>query len=349
MASEERQEERTSDKPFIDAVAQGEDGETMRPRYGLHVLLFVATCVTVAKAGVAVSGGPSVSWWEPLDLLERLPSAWPFVVSLMGILFAHEMGHYVVARHHGVAASLPFFLPFPFGLIGTLGAVIGMPLSRDRNELVDIGAAGPLAGLVVAIPILVYGLTLSSVGPQAPGFLEGNSVLYLGLKYLVTGRILPGAGLDVQLHSVAFAGWVGLLITMINLIPVGQLDGGHIAYAYFGVGQNRISRWLHWGLLPLGVGVYAYAVIEQGLRAIPWRRALLSSINVGMTWVVWWVMLSILRRLSGDAYHPPVDETPLTEGRRRLCTGMLVIFALLFMPIPLRVYLTPELFRAGGN
>jgi len=247
-----------------------------------------------------------------------------------------------------VAASLPFFIPMPFGLIGTLGAVISMPLSRDRNKLVDIGAAGPLAGLVVAIPVLAYGLSLSPVMPQGPGILEGNSLLYLGLKLLIKGQILPGGGLDVQLHPVAWAGWVGLLITMINLIPVGQLDGGHIAFAYFGARHNRASLWLHRALLPLGASAYGYTVIEQMTRGIGWRVAAVTSINVGVTWVVWWLMLRVLRGLSGGIYHPPVDEIPLTRGRKRLCVGMLMLFAVLFMPIPLRLYLTKAAVAAGG-
>jgi membrane-associated protease RseP (regulator of RpoE activity) len=326
-----------------------DDGQAAPSRLWLHGLLFALTCVTVAKAGADLAGPTPTSWFAPTELLERLPQAWPFVLSLMGILMAHEMGHYVVARLHGVEASLPFFVPLPFGLIGTLGAVIGMPPARDRNKLVDIGAAGPLAGMVVAVPVLLHGLSLSKVGPQVPGLLEGNSLLYLALKLVVTGKVLPGAGLDVQLHAVAFAGWVGLLVTMINLIPVGQLDGGHIAYAYFGARQNRASRWLHRALLPMGAGGYLYALVEQGLRGIPWGTAAVTSINVGITWIVWWGMLHLLRRMSGGEYHPEVDETPLSAGRRRLCVGMLVLFALLFMPIPLRVYLTPEALAAAGQ
>ncbi|PID37970.1 MAG: site-2 protease family protein [Deltaproteobacteria bacterium] len=327
-----------------------EDAPPRRPRYALHGLLLLATCVTVAKAGADLGGPTSTSWFAPGQLVERLPQAWPFVLALMGILMAHEMGHYLVARLHGVDASLPFFVPLPFGLVGTLGAVIGMPTARDRNKLVDIGAAGPLAGMVVAVPVLLYGLSLSSVGPQASGLLEGNSLLYIALKLVVTGKVLPGGGLDVQLHAVAFAGWVGLLVTMINLIPVGQLDGGHIAYAYFGAGQNRASLWLHRVLVPLGLLAYSYTVVEQGLRGIAWGRAAVTSINVGATWIVWWGMLHLLRRMSGGEYHPPVDDTPLTAGRRRLCVGMLVLFALLFMPIPLRVYLAPQsLAKAVAN
>lgn len=318
-----------------------------KPNYPLHLGLFLLTCLTAAKAGTNVIH-PSASWFDPLALLRLLPDGGSFVVTLMSILLAHEMGHFVVARHHGVAASLPFFIPMPFGLIGTLGAVISMPPSRDRNRLVDIGAAGPLAGLVVALPALAYGLVLSPVVPQGPGLLEGNSLLYLGVKYLIKGMILPGQGLDVQLHPVAWAGWVGLLVTMINLIPVGQLDGGHIAFAYFGERHNRASLWLHRALLPLGLTVYSYAVLEQVWRGLPWGSSALTSINVGATWVVWWVMLRVLRGLSGGEYHPPVDDAPLTPGRRLLCVGMLVIFALLFMPMPLRLYLTKAAAAAAG-
>src|SRR2546429_2395551 len=156
------------------------------------------------------------------------------------------MGHYVTARVHGVPASLPYFIPLPFIGFGTLGAVIGMKPSRNRNAIVDIGAAGPLCGLVVAIPIVIYGLMQSKVGPVPRGAqFEGNSILYMVLKRIITGHWLPGDGLDVQLGPVAEAGWAGLFVTMLNLIPIGQLDGGHVATGYFGGERyERVSRFL---------------------------------------------------------------------------------------------------------
>lgn len=303
-------------------------------RYGLHATLFLLTCLTTTWAG-ALQSHPTISWGRLLEVLPLLVDGLPFSCSLMAILTSHEMGHFIAARVHRVEATLPLFLPLPFGLIGTMGAVIGMPKAvHDRNALADIGAAGPLAGLVVAIPLLVYGLHLSPVQPQTPGgLLEGNSLLYLLLKLLVKGQILPGNGLDVQLHPVAWAGWVGLLVTMINLLPIGQLDGGHIAYAYFGDNHDKAARWLHRGLPVMGLAAVVFVGFELSAAGdAAWAWALYA----GAPWIVWGLLLSGMRRLSGGRYHPPVGLGPLGPSRRRLCQGMLVVFLLILTPIPLR-------------
>ena len=294
------------------------DESPASPNYPLHVGLFVVTCgTTYLFGGIA------------------------FAATLMSILLCHEMGHYVVARRHGVDASLPYFIPLPPQVsLGTLGAVIRMrsPIS-DRNKLIDVGAAGPIAGLVVAIPLLVIGLYLSPVGvsTQPGGVIEGNSLAYISLKLIVTGHYLPAAdGTDVQLHSIAFAAWVGLLITMINLIPVGQLDGGHIACAYLGDKHERSSRWIHRGLLVVGLVVLAVLALD----ARDAGRGTLGSIGYGawgaLPWLVWAVMLLIMRRMSGGIYHPPVGSAPLTAGRRRLVFAMAALFILIFTPVPMR-------------
>jgi membrane-associated protease RseP (regulator of RpoE activity) len=187
---------------------------------------------------------------------------WQFAVPLLAILLAHEFGHYFAARYHRVPASLPYFIPVPFiGLFGTLGAVIAMPARiRSRNALLDIGASGPIAGLVVAIPVLVWGIAHSSVQAHGGSYTqEGQSLLYVALKWLVHGTI--PAGHDVYLHPAAFAGWGGLLLTMINLLPFGQLDGGHIAYALFGEKQNRAAPWIQRALLALFLYVLATNVL----------------------------------------------------------------------------------------
>jgi membrane-associated protease RseP (regulator of RpoE activity) len=270
------------------------------PNYLLHGFLFVATCFTTYLAG-----GPV------------------FAATLMGILLTHEMGHYVVARRHGIDASLPYFIPLPFST-GTLGAVIKMnsPIQR-RDALVDVGAAGPLAGLVVAIPLLVIGLVQSPVaalppaGPEEVSLIEGNSLLYIGLKLITKGQYLPSGDLDVHLGPMAMAAWVGLLVTFINLIPIGQLDGGHVAYGFFGERHERHSRWLHRGLLAV-LGALSYAA--QG--ALPW--------------LVWAGLLLGMRRLSGGLYHPPVGPEPLSRSRRVLFWIVAIVFLLLFTPVPMR-------------
>jgi membrane-associated protease RseP (regulator of RpoE activity) len=209
----------------------------------------------------------------------------------------------------------------PFSIIGTMGAVIVQraPM-RNRRALFDIGIAGPLGGLIVAIPLLILGLALSSVGLPPPGeeviWQEGNSLLYLGLKYLVFGRILPSNGEDVWLHPVAFAAWAGLLVTMINLIPVGQLDGGHASYALLGRRRARI----------LG-----YVLI---VAMIAWGGWLTMNDNgAGGFWLTW----SFLNMALNLRHPPPLDDVTRLD-RKRVILGLVVlaIFILTFMPAPLQ-------------
>ena len=308
-----------------------------RPNYLLHAGLFLATFVTTTGVGI-IHRLAELKWAGISSLPEWIIAGAPYSVSIMTILLTHEMGHYIMARRHGVDASLPYFIPFPYLPFGTLGAVIKMRgRVESANAIVDIGAAGPLAGLVVALPVLAYGLYLSPVGPSLGGGMqEGNSVIYLLMKLVVTGEILPGGGRDVHLHIMAFAGWAGLLVTMLNLLPVGQLDGGHIAYAYFGSVHNTISRWLHRGLIPMALVVSAYAVWERvGPETL--EQAFKIGWPGGMPWVVLWILLGVMKRLTGGEYHPPLDDDTLTRGRRILCLAMIVLFFLILVPIPMRM------------
>ena len=286
----------------------------------IHVGLFAACCVTTAAYG-----GPF------------------FAAALMGILLCHELGHYITARRRGVDVSLPYFIPMPpLITIGTLGAVIGMrkPIS-DRNALFDVGAAGPIAGLVVAIPLLVVGLELSHVVPidlARPGgwIIEGDSILYALLKRAVFGRWLPSGGTDILLHPIAEAGWVGLLLTMINLMPIGQLDGGHVARAVLGASHERWSARLHVGLLAIAlvVGGVMFGLASHAGQGV--ADALIYAAEYGaLPWLVWAAMLLWMRRRAGE-YHPPVDETPLDPWRRWYALAMLVIFLLIATPVPSR-------------
>ena len=308
------------------------DGDTearVPSRPLLHLGLFAATCATTFVAGAQFGGG-----FDPA-------SGAQFAGTLMAILVCHEMGHYLVARRHRIEVSLPYFIPLPpFISLGTMGAVIRMarPIS-DRNQLLDVGAAGPLAGLVAAIPLLLVGLSLSPVETvTAPGALvEGNSLAYLGLKYLVHGQILPAAdGADVQLHPMAFAAWVGLLITMINLIPIGQLDGGHIASAWLGDRHERLSAWLHRLLLVIGAGAFTALTAEARGAGWAWADALPRALWGALPWLVWAGLLVVMRRMGGGVYHPPVDGMPLSRRRQALALGVALVFILIFTPIPLR-------------
>jgi membrane-associated protease RseP (regulator of RpoE activity) len=306
-------------------------------RVWTNVVLFVATLFTVLFVGAEFALGyadvvpteqlqSADEWmyWAVIMPLTHLHWGIPFAATLLGILLTHELSHYFVARRNGSPVSLPYFIPLPPvimpSILGTMGAVIVQraPM-RSRRSAFDIGIAGPLGGLVIGIPLLILGLSLSSVGPPPPGVevvsQEGNSLLYLALKYLVFGRVLPGNGEDVWLHPVAFAAWAGLLITMLNLIPVGQLDGGHVIYGLLGHRSRRI------GVLLIG----AMAMLGLGL--------LLTGNMAGGLWLVW-----ALFNFSLNRRHPPPldDATPL--DRRRVVVGiaMLVLFCLLFIPAPLQ-------------
>jgi membrane-associated protease RseP (regulator of RpoE activity) len=281
----------------------------------LHVGLFVASCITTTWFGGVAFGA-----------------------TLMTILLCHELGHYVVGRRRSVDVSLPYFIPMPPQIsVGTMGAVIRMrtPI-HDRGALFDVGAAGPIAGIVVAIPLLFIGLMLSHVGPSAPDSnIEGNSILYALMKYAVFGQWLPGDGVDVQLHPMGFAAWVGLLVTMINLMPIGQLDGGHVARAAFGDVHETWSKRLHIALPIVGVVVGAVMfVVARDAGRDAWG-ALSYASNGAIPWATWAVLLGLMRRSAGE-YHPAVSGVPLDPVRKRMAIGVLILFVLIATPVPFR-------------
>jgi membrane-associated protease RseP (regulator of RpoE activity) len=241
----------------------------------------------------------------PFELWRGLP----YAISILLILGAHELGHYFAARHHKLAVTLPYFIPAPLiGFLGTFGAFIQLrePM-RNRKMLLDVGAAGPLAGLVFAIPILLIGLANSPVGPiPSEGMLEGNSLLYATAKIVTFGRMLPDGQDDVTINQMAQAGWAGLLITALNLIPLGQLDGGHILFSLIG---NKARRFYY----PLMACAIALAILSPG------------------TWILWVILLLLL----GRVYAAPLDMiTPLDSQRRLIGIVSLVIFFLTFVPLP---------------
>jgi membrane-associated protease RseP (regulator of RpoE activity) len=307
----------------------------------LNVALFLTTLITTTVQGAIAQHADGAMF--------PLTDGLSFSLPLMAILFCHEMGHYIAARIHRVPASLPYFVPLPpgIGLFGTMGAVILQSRTSDRRKLIDIGAAGPLAGLVVAIPVLAYGLHLSPVGPMAGGLQEGNSLLYAVLKRLVCGMWLPAHGIDVNLHPVAFAGWAGLFVTMLNLIPISQLDGGHVAIAFFGNAYGRASQFLRRMLLPLAIGVTTAVYLSTSrdlLRAgiTDTHAAWYVATIAGAQWLVWYVLLGLLRRLAGGIDHPPVDDRPLPQSRALLFWAVVVSFVLIFMPVPMRPAVNPQ-------
>lgn len=322
----------------------------------INIVLFIVTVFSVMLMGVDVPAeavtGNDTSIIQ--FLVRNIFTGWPFALSMMGILFAHEMGHYLACRYYKVPATLPFFIPAPLiSPLGTLGAFIMMRgIPKNKRVLFDVGVAGPLAGLVVAIPVLFIGLLLSgepspigSAAPGSTGFLEGNSLFYLFAKYVVFGKLLPEpmamdglspflywlryfftgqpvpfGGLDVQLNPVALAGWAGLLVTALNLLPVGTLDGGHVAYGLFGEKARRI--------FPVAIGaLIAFSLLPTLLT--------FSLGAVNYSWLLWVFILFWL----GNVRTQPLDDiTPLDGKRRALGYFMLVMFVLLFTPIPMVTY-----------
>jgi membrane-associated protease RseP (regulator of RpoE activity) len=268
------------------------------------ILLFALTVISMLFAG-ALPQAPDLAW-----ILQQPFAGLPFAAALLGILLAHELGHYFMARRLGLAASLPYFIPMPLSPFGTMGAVIRMraPM-RNRRQMLAVGAAGPLAGLLVALPVLISGLMRSSVQPipTQPGVLiEGNSLLYAALKFLVFGQILPRHGYDVFLHPTAFAAWAGLLLTGLNLTPAGQLDGGHIAYALLGSKARLLSR-----------------------------LAVVVCVALGLIYSGWFLVAVLLLLLGQRSAEPLDDATTLTTQQKMFAAFMLVLFALLFTPVPM--------------
>ena len=288
-----------------------------QPNWWLHILLFVLTFASTTIVGGLVWGGlPEEMARLSLPQLFSDPRVYiaglKFSIPLLTILGCHELGHYVAARRHGLTATPPFFIPFPvpfFG-IGTLGAIIRIkdPI-RNKKELLDVGAAGPIAGFAALVPFLAYGIAASEVGEAPVGgtYLEfGEPLIYRFLEALIR----PGLGDDMTLwlHPTGVAAWFGILVTLLNLLPFAQLDGGHIAYALFG----HWHRLLAWPLLGMLAGL-------------------------GFVWPGWWVWVVIAVVL--NPRHPRLwdEDQPLGPQRRLVGWIAIVIFVLCFVAEPIRI------------
>jgi len=274
-----------------------------RPKILINIILFILTIGTTLLAGALQQGVNPLQ--EPSQIVKGLP----FSVALLLILLSHEMGHYLTSKKYHVDATLPYFIPAPT-FIGTFGAVIKMrsPV-YNKKVLFDIGAAGPLSGVVVTLPVLIIGLKLSVVKMvEAP--LEGELILGTSLIISFLTKVVLGNLPDnyhVIIHPLGFAGWIGLLVTSLNLMPVGQLDGGHIAYAVLGRKAQIISRIVIIGLLGLGI----------------WGSPM---------WLFWALLLIFLL---GTKHPPPLDcDVPLNRKRKVLGIIMLFIFIITFIPVP---------------
>ena len=273
-------------------------------RRWLPGFLFVATFLTTTFAGAIQQGVNPLK--QPLGMIQGLP----FSITLMGILMVHEMSHYLASRYHKVPSTLPFFIPAP-SIIGTFGAVIRMKGAIwDRRALLDIGASGPIGGFLLALPALTIGLAISKVVPGGSGeggLILGDSLLMMLLERLVLGDLPMNA--DIILHPVAFAGWIGMFVTSLNLLPVGQLDGGHIAKALFPDQFDILARVVHLSLILMGVFFW------EG-------------------WLIWALLLVFI-----GVRHPPVllPHISLDERRRKVGYFALVIFILTFVPAPFKI------------
>lgn len=278
-------------------------------RWTLPLFLFCLTVFTTLWAGAyqAYSGtirGPVAFLWEHPEML---PRGIPFAGTLLFILLTHEFGHFILSKIHRVPASLPLFIPGPPHFIGTFGAIIRMrgPI-LNRRALFDIGVAGPLAGFAVAVVALVVGLHLSTVVDRTStfGLQLGEPLLLKFMAWLIIGPLPPQA--DVLLHPIAFAAWFGLFVTSLNLIPIGQLDGGHVAYALWGHRQRTMA----FAVIPM--------LILLGFLGWP-------------GWFIWAFMAGVW----GIA-HPPVVDPHVPLGRGRVLVGWFAfaVFVLTFAPIP---------------
>jgi len=272
----------------------------------LHIFLGITTFITLTfqESIFFVLLNPSIFW-------EIFFKELPYSLSLMFILFCHEMGHYIPAQYHRVRSTLPYFIPMPFGPVGTMGAVIKIQDAiPDKKKLFDIGVGGPLMSLILSVPCWIVGLYLSKV-EAVPTTSSGNILVFgdslftYWTSYWIHGALEPGT--DIMIHPLARAGWVGLLITAINLLPFGQLDGGHILYALQGEKYRDWIYYLFLGFLTLGL--------------------------VDFAWVIWGFLIYYLIKVE----HPFVPDSLSELGMARRILGwfMLISLIFIFVPVPL--------------
>jgi hypothetical protein len=319
-------------------------GAPQRERWWLHGILFLITFLTVWMGGAYLANGSLpldfpllLNWDRVTELVDTwsgglafLPPGLDFAMALMAILLAHESGHYLRARWYGINASPPYFLPappplLPIFFIGTFGAFIRLrhPVV-DRRQLMDVGAAGPWAGFVIAMVALIVGLQRSHVMPEvgAPSdqyiLLAANYRMYLGSSLLMdlVREWVVGEG-TVLLHPLAFAGWIGLFVTMLNLLPLGQLDGGHVLYSLVGERQSALSALAWVGLIVLG-----FVVGREAGALTAWF------------WWTWAIVIVIFGR--GRVGHPSILDRhrPLPASRHALGWVTMGLFVATFVPVP---------------
>jgi len=295
----------------------------------IHIILFLLTVATTFITGLSFGG----------DII----SALSFSFALLFILGSHEMGHYYYGKKYGVDITPPYFIPAPpfISPIGTFGAFIKIksPIST-KKALFDIGIAGPLAGIVATVPVLIIGIKLSTIVDMSEHAAEGGLVLGTPLIMRLFSDIFYGPmpqGYDLFLHPVAFAGWVGLFVTALNLIPSGQLDGGHITYALF---SKKYHRYISLAMITLLVifGIGTEVLIEVGNdlfgSGFNWFSQSLPLVEGWSGWILWAVLLTLM-----GTKHPPTmyEDAELDMKRRILGLVSLLIFIGCFTPMPMKL------------
>lgn len=310
----DRGEEQSALAPVVDSMGGGDEVKPSAfSTWTLPIGLFLLTCFTTLWAGAYQAYNGPVR--GPVNFLladpDRIWQGLPFAGALLFILTTHELGHYVLSKVHGVPASLPLFIPGPPHFIGTFGAIIRIRGTiQDRRALFDIGVAGPLAGFIMAVAALVVGLHLSTVVERTAtlGLQLGEPLLLQFLAWLVIGPISPES--DIVLHPIGFAAWFGLFVTSLNLLPIGQLDGGHVAYALWGRHQRTMA--------------FIFVPILIVLGFVGWPG-----------WFLWAVMAGLW-----GLGHPPVMDPHVPLGRGRIIVGWiaLAVFVSTFVPVPFSVH-----------
>jgi membrane-associated protease RseP (regulator of RpoE activity) len=284
---------------------------------GRYIVLFVLTLITTTWVGASHYIGFRIELGATsfnISTVSAILHGFWYSLSILAILGSHEFGHYFACRYYRVDASLPYFLPVPpFVQTGTLGAVIRIrqPIERKR-ELFDIGIAGPIAGFVVLVPLLFIGLAMSNVirvPPRFVGLELGEPILFKAATWLIKGSI--PAGYSVNMHPMAFAAWFGMMATALNLLPIGQLDGGHISYAVLGRKSSLVTL----------AGVVVLIAL---------------TLLVSTSWLIWTVLIGIMLLTFGPHHPRTIDEyEPLDPMRQRLAIFAFVMFVLCFTPAPI--------------
>ena len=308
-----------NDKVYLKALHRSLAGRgaSRQTRPLINLLLFLATIITTTFMGAALFQGIDVLR-EPL----RITAGLPYSLTLLAILGAHELGHYFTARYYGIQVTLPFFIPVPF-FLGTLGAFIQMrSLVKDKKALFDVGIAGPLAGLFIAIPALIIGIQNSKIitGPLSSGggMTISQSILLNLIEQIALGRV-TGEDATIILNPMAFAGWIGLIVTALNLIPIGQLDGGHISYSLFGGRRSQIIAFAAFAAL-IFRGIYSQIYQPNELQP---------------PWFVWAIVIFFL---VGFRRVPVLNDIPSLDTKRLLLGGLAFLLLFLIIAPPINLF-----------